>query len=300
MTNGICIRTNNDYGFCEEYPNFLPQIWFSCPGLNSNQIFGTDNMICNPYPYDSESYQIFSKDKFISDGQCIIRYKDRDYEVHCCCYHFRQNCTIRLDNKMHICADRTEMAENGIKQTVITTTLQSLPLGSSCFTSFQLNITDEETVHLISTSYGVPTMTRNDIHRCYQYISEDQSIQCSATESCQKMCPLVAPIPANLSHTLTEFGQQVLINNNNKYMLTKCAYRHILQHIFFSKIYANNCILYYDFNLMKPLNLIYGYNMEFESSAEEIYGSKNELTVADVFEYRNLENRKNYFFLSLY
>ncbi|CAG9533059.1 unnamed protein product [Cercopithifilaria johnstoni] len=203
MTNGICIRTNNDYGFCEEYPNFLPQIWFSCPGLNSNQIFGTDNMICNPYPYDSESYQIFSKDKFISDGQCIIRYKDRDYEVHCCCYHFRQNCTIRLDNKMHICADRTEMAENGIKQTVITTTLQSLPLGSSCFTSFQLNITDEETVHLISTSYGVPTMTRNDIHRCYQYISEDQSIQCSATESCQKMCPLVAPIPANLSHTLT-------------------------------------------------------------------------------------------------
>uniref|UniRef100_A0A0R3RLF6 M polyprotein n=1 Tax=Elaeophora elaphi TaxID=1147741 RepID=A0A0R3RLF6_9BILA len=252
------------------------------------QIFGKYDKICSSHRYGS---QPLSKNKFISDGQCIVRYKNTDYEVHCCCYwRFRQDCTIPLDDKRHICANRTNVAVIDTEE-IIEATLQSLPLGSSCFTIFQLNITDKETMHLISTSYGAP---ENNIHLCHRYILEDYFTKCSASESCEKMCPLLTPFPANLSHTLTvtgsDFGQNAFINNDNNYHLTNCAYRHILQYIFSPEIYANNCIIFYDFSLSKPLNLIYGYNMEFERSVEEIYGSKEELVMADIFQHRNLQN----------
>uniref|UniRef100_A0AAF5PM13 Uncharacterized protein n=2 Tax=Wuchereria bancrofti TaxID=6293 RepID=A0AAF5PM13_WUCBA len=307
MMKGICIRANNEFGFCEEYPNFLPQTWFSCPGLYSNQVFGKYKRICNPYRYGSKFNPIHSETEFIPDGHCVIRYKNRHYEIHCCCYwRFRHNCTIPLDGEMHICANRTEELINGDEK-IINTTLQSLPLGSSCFASFHLKVTNEETVHLVSTSYGVPTKTENDTHRCYQYTSTSHAVQCSAIESCPKMCPLLEPFSVNAFQTLTvlcccdnrkdsmcnmktEFGQSILTNNGNNYKLPRCAHRHVLQHIFSAKIYANNCIVYYDFTLMKPLNLIYGYNMEFETSAKEIYDSNQEFILADIFQYKNLKN----------
>ncbi|KAM3728200.1 Polyketide synthase PksN [Dirofilaria immitis] len=345
MTKSICIQTNKHFGFCEEYRSFIPQIWFSCPGLYSNQIvsypfyapcmyhldsysrtsiyagfaiyafldqkerekiFGAYDAICNPYRYGSKSDHTFSKNEFISDGHCVIRYKNRQYEVHCCCYwRFRHKCTIPLDGDMHVCANGTQETIYGTGQ-FIRSTLRSLPLGSSCFASFRLNVTIEETVHLVSTSYGVSTKNEKGIYRCHQYVSMNRSTQCSAIESCSKMCPLVMPFSVNVSQMFTvicccdnrkdnmcniktDFGQNVLTNDKN-YELTKCAHRHILQHIFFSDIYANNCIVYYDFSLMMPLNLIYGYNMEFERSAEEIFNSKEELIVADIFEYKNLKN----------
>ncbi|VDK84381.1 unnamed protein product [Onchocerca ochengi] len=188
---------------------------------------------------------------------------------------------------MHLCANVTQDAVNGAQQ-VFNTSLQTLPVGSSCFASFQLGVTDNEAVHLISTSYGVPTETDKDTYRCHQYVSTSRSTRCSATESCLKMCPLMTPFSFNASQTFTDFGQNVLIDKKN-YELTKCAHRHVLQHIFSSDIYSDHCIVFYDFSLMMPLNLIYGYNMEFERSVEEIFSSKEELIVADIFEY-NLEN----------
>ncbi|VDP12176.1 unnamed protein product [Onchocerca flexuosa] len=305
LTKGICVQVNKHLGFCEKYRNFAPENWFSCPGLYSNQIFGEYDMICNPFRYGSKTDQISSKNEFIPDGHCVIRYKNLDYEVHCCCYwRFRHKCTIPLDSTMHVCANVTQDAING-KEQIFDTTLQTLPMGSSCFASFRLNVADDETVQLIGTSYGVPTKTDKNTYRCHQYISTSRSTRCSATESCLKMCPLLTPFSFNTSQTLTvvcccdnrkdsmcniktDFGQNVLLDKNN-YELTKCAHRHILQHIFSSDIYSDNCIVFYDFSLMMPLNLIYGYNMEFERSAEEIYSSKEELIVADIFEY-NLEN----------
>uniref|UniRef100_A0A1I7VQ43 SCP domain-containing protein n=1 Tax=Loa loa TaxID=7209 RepID=A0A1I7VQ43_LOALO len=71
----------------------------------------------------------------------------------------------------------------------------------------------------------------------------------------------------------TEFDRSVRANNDNSYKLTKCAHRHAMQHIFFSDIYANNCIVYYDFSLMKPLNLIYAWTKcctEVNASKEQI------------------------------
>lgn len=73
----------------------------------------------------------------------------------------------------------------------------------SCFTSFQLKITDEATVQLISTSYGAAIETENYTHHCHQYITTDDSINCSATENYQKMCPLLEPFQAKVPHTLT-------------------------------------------------------------------------------------------------
>uniref|UniRef100_A0A915PCY7 Uncharacterized protein n=1 Tax=Setaria digitata TaxID=48799 RepID=A0A915PCY7_9BILA len=297
MTKGICIRTNKDFGYCEEYPYYVPQTWFSCPGLYSNQIFGTYDMVCNPQRYGSEFGQTSSKIGFISDGHCIIRYRIPHYEVHCCCYwRFRQKCTIPVDGEMHLCASGTYQTLSD-KEHFIESTLHSLPQGKSCFASFQLNITTEEKVQLVSTIYGVPSKSAKGTDRCYQYISTGHSIRCSATESCSKMCPLVKPFSAGASRTFTDFGQTVLTNNKKSYELTKCAYRHILQHIFSPDIYANHCIVYYDFSLMMPLNLIYGiiatagYNMELERTAEEIYGNKEELIVADIFEYKSSENK---------
>ncbi|EFO28094.1 hypothetical protein LOAG_00380 [Loa loa] len=213
MMKGICIRTNKNLGLCEEYPNFSPQTWFSCPGLYSNQVFGKYDTICNPYRYGSKPDQTPSEIKFISDGHCIIRYKNRHYEVHCCCYlRSRHNCAIPLDGEVHLCANGTEEIVNDAEQ-VINTTIQSLPIGSSCFASFQINITDEETIHLVSTSYGVPKKTGNT-RRCYQYTSKSRSTQCSATESCLKMCPLMEPFPVNVSQTLTTFSTSPQDNAN--------------------------------------------------------------------------------------
>lgn len=59
-----------------------------------------------------------------------MRYKNNDYEVHCCCYwHFRQQCTVLVDGEKHVCANRTTVTISNTEE-VITTTVQSLPLGS--------------------------------------------------------------------------------------------------------------------------------------------------------------------------
>ncbi|MCP9263215.1 hypothetical protein DINM_006555 [Dirofilaria immitis] len=263
MTKSICIQTNKHFGFCEEYRSFIPQIWFSCPGLYSNQIvsypfyapcmyhldsysrtsiyagfaiyafldqkerekiFGAYDAICNPYRYGSKSDHTFSKEQasltikccsyrfnstnnsasvsfytlpqvdheneFISDGHCVIRYKNRQYEVHCCCYwRFRHKCTIPLDGDMHVCANGTQETIYGTGQ-FIRSTLRSLPLGSKQCIWLALHMVYRQ-------------KNEKGIYRCHQYVSMNRSTQCSAIESCSKMCPLVMPFSVNVSQMFT-------------------------------------------------------------------------------------------------